>query len=198
MRTASTHRASEETDITVNVNVEGVGKAVVAVPSAFLKHMLEGFAKHGGFDLTITAKGDTHIDQHHTLEDLGMVLGSTFRKALGEKKGINRAGFFAFPMDEALGLVAIDLSGRPYLIFKADFKRQMIGDLESDSVREFFSGFSMGCGCNLTIIVPYGENDHHKLEALFKAFGKALQMACSTNERLKEYIPSTKGVLDSF
>lgn len=198
MRQAKIKRASKETAISIKLNIEGRGNSDITTPIPFFTHMLEAFAKHGVFDLKLLAKGDTHIDQHHTVEDIGLVLGKAFKDALGSKRGINRSGFFAFPMDESLGVVSIDLSGRPYLVFKVSFKRQKIGDLETDLIKEFFSGFSMGAGCNLAVFVPYGENDHHKAEAIFKAFGKALSMACSKNKRLKNLIPSTKGVLDTF
>jgi imidazoleglycerol-phosphate dehydratase len=160
--------------------------------------MLEIFSKHGLFDLEIKARGDISIDQHHTVEDLGMLLGKAFKESLGDKKGINRAGFFAFPMDDSLGIVAIDLSGRPYLVFKAKLNKEFIGDLDASCVKEFFSGFSMGAGCNIAVYVPYGENEHHKVESIFKAFGKAMKMACSKDKRIKGEIPTTKGILDSL
>ena len=160
--------------------------------------MLENFSKHGLFDIRIKAKGDLEIDQHHIIEDMGIMLGKDFNESIGDKKGINRSGFFAFPMDDSLGIVSVDFSGRPYLVFKADFKREKIGDLESDSIKEFFSGFSMGAGCNLAVYVPYGKNDNHKAEAIFKAFGKALMAACSKEKRLKNRLLTTKGMLDKL
>ena len=197
MRKTDLHRESLETNISINLVLEGKGDAQISTSIPFLDHMLTGFAKHGGFDLKISAKGDTQIDQHHLLEDLGMLLGKSFNNALGEKKGINRAGFFAFPMDESLSVVSVDFSGRPYLVYKTEFKRQFAGELDTDCVREFFSGFSMGAGCNVAVYVPYGENDHHKIESIFKSFAKAIKMAISIDERLKEYIPSSKGLLDN-
>ncbi|MFT4310922.1 MAG: imidazoleglycerol-phosphate dehydratase HisB [Candidatus Woesearchaeota archaeon] len=196
MRSAKIDRESLETNIKVDIMLEGEATGVCETTIPFLDHMLTGFTKHGGFTLHIKAMGDTYIDQHHLLEDLGMVLGKSFKKALGDKKGINRAGFFAFPMDDALSVVSVDFSGRPYLVYKASFKRQFAGELDTDCLREFFSGFSMGAGCNIAIYVPYGHNDHHKIESIFKSFAKALKMAISIDQRLKEYIPSSKGLLD--
>lgn len=196
MRESELKRKSLETDIEIKLNIDGTGSSKISTTIPFFDHMLTGFSKHGAFDLEVNATGDTEIDQHHLLEDLGMLLGKSFKDTLGDKKGINRAGFFAFPMDEALSIVSIDLSGRPYLVYKTDFKRQFAGDLDTDCLREFFSGFSMGCGCNVAIYVPYGENDHHKIEGIFKAFGKALRMAVDINPKLKEYVPSSKGLLD--
>ena len=196
MRKTDVQRESLETNITINLTLEGLGKSTISTTIPFLDHMLTGFTKHGGFDIEIIAKGDTEIDQHHLLEDLGMLLGKSFKNVIGEKKGINRAGFFAFPMDESLSVVSVDFSGRPYLVYKTEFKRQFAGDLDTDCLREFFSGFSMGAGCNIAIYVPYGENDHHKIESIFKSFAKALKMAVSIDERLKDYIPSSKGLLD--
>ena len=197
MRTAQVKRSSAETRIAVNLRIEGKGRSRIITPIPFLNHLLEAAVKHGAFDLKITAKGDTHIDQHHTVEDIGLVLGRAYKEALASKKGINRAGFFAFPMDDALGIVSLDFSGRPHLTFKTDFKREKIGDLESDTIKEFFAGFSRGASCNIAVYVPYGDNDHHKAESIFKAFGKSLAMACSINPRLKEFIPSTKNLLDN-
>jgi len=198
MRKVKLSRKSRETEIKISLKIDGSGKYKIKTPINFLTHMLEGFAKHGMFDLEISAKGDIDIDQHHTVEDLGMQLGQAFKNSLGNKKGINRAGFFAFPMDDSLGIVSVDLSGRPYLVFKTKFKKRTMGDLDSECVKEFFSGFSMGCGCNLAVYVPYGDNDHHKVEAVFKAFGKAMNSACSKNKKLKEIVLSTKGILDKL
>ncbi|MFW5746536.1 MAG: imidazoleglycerol-phosphate dehydratase HisB [Nanoarchaeota archaeon] len=196
MRKGREERTSEETEITINLLIEGKGEAQMQTPIQFLNHMLAGFTKHGLFNIEIHAKGDLEIDQHHTIEDLGIVLGKTFKKALHDMKGINRAGSFAFPMDESLGIVAVDISGRPHCVFKAKFQRRMCGDLDTDLVEDFFAGFSMGCNCNIAIYVPYGRNDHHKLEAIFKAFGKSMKMACEIQDRAKNVTPSTKGVID--
>jgi imidazoleglycerol-phosphate dehydratase len=196
MRVAKTERKTKETDISINLEIEGKGDRDIKTPIGFLNHMLEGFTKHGLFNLTIKAKGDLEIDQHHTVEDLGIVLGETFKKALGNMKGIARAGSFAFPMDESLGIVAVDISGRSYLVFKAKFQRRMCGDLDTDIVEDFFRGFSMGLGANIAVYVPYGRNDHHKLEAIFKALGKSMSIACTIQERAKDEIPSTKEFID--
>ena len=198
MRKSSVARISKETSMSVGLNIDGSGKYEISTPVNFLNHMLEGFTKHGVFNLKVEAKGDLEIDQHHTLEDLGILIGQACKKSLGDKKGINRSGFFSFPMDDSLGIVSIDLSGRPYSVFKVKFKRKIAGDLDLDCISEFFSGFSMGAGCNISVYVPYGENDHHKIEAIFKAFGKALAMACSKNKNLKNSLPTTKGILDKL
>ena len=198
MRKAELSRKSIETEIRLNLKIDGSGKYKIKTPINFLTHMLEGFAKHGMFDIELIAKGDVHVDQHHTVEDLGMQLGQAFKKGLGNKKGINRAGSFAFPMDESLGIVAVDLSGRPYLVFKTKFKNKTIGDLDSECLKEFFSGFAMGCGCNIAVYVPYWDNNHHKAESIFKAFGKAMKSACSEDKKLKGTVLTTKGILDKL
>jgi imidazoleglycerol-phosphate dehydratase len=195
MRKTAIARNSKETTVKVELNLDGSGKYNIRCPINFLNHMLEAFAKHGLFDLVVEASGDTEIDEHHTVEDIGIVLGESFKQCLGDMKGINRAGFFAFPMDESLGIVAVDFSGRPHLEFRMKMKKEKVGDLESDAIREFFAGFSSGARCNVAVYVPYGENDHHKTEAVFKAFGKALSMACSINRKMKGKIPSTKGII---
>ncbi len=159
--------------------------------------MLETFAKNGRFNLKMKAQGDMKVDQHHLIEDCGIVLGKTFKEALGEKKGINRAGYFVYPMDDSLAVVAIDLGGRPYLIFDdIEFKRRFCGDFDTDLLEEFFRAFSVNLAANIAIKMPYGRNDHHKIEAIFKAFGKAMKMACSTDKSAIEDIPSTKGVIE--
>ncbi|MFA6088264.1 MAG: imidazoleglycerol-phosphate dehydratase HisB [Candidatus Woesearchaeota archaeon] len=196
MRNSKITRNTKETQISLKLNIDGKGKYVISTPMNFLNHMLENFSKHGAFDLILNAKGDIHIDQHHTVEDIGIVIGQAFKNALGDKKGINRAGFFAFPMDDSLGIVAIDIGGRPAINFKAKFRRRYCGDFDSDILEEFFSGLSKGLSANISIYVPYGRDDHHKIESIFKAFGKALKMACSKDKRLKDYIPSTKGNID--
>ena len=198
MRRAKVSRKSNETEIVIDLNIDGSGKYVIKTPIDFFSHILEGFSKHGLFNLSVIAKGDTNVDQHHTVEDVGMLLGRAFKEALNDKKGINRTGFFSFPMDDSLGIVSIDFGGRPYLVFNAKFKRSMVGSLESEVIREFFSGFSMGAGCNVAVYVPYGKNDHHKVEAIFKAFGKSLKMACSKDKRLNDDIPTTKGIIDKL
>ena len=193
MRKAKIERKTKETDITVDLKIEGTGKYDIKNQIAFLTHLLENFAKHGLFDIKMKAKGDLEVDQHHLVEDCGIVLGEAFKKALGNKKGINRAGYFVYPMDEALAVVAVDISGRPYLQFETKFKRRLCGDLDTDLLEDFFQAFATGLGANVAVRMPFGRNDHHKLEAIFKAFGKAMKMACSKDKRAKESIPSTKG-----
>jgi len=158
--------------------------------------MLEAFAKFGLFDISVIAAGDLQVDQHHTIEDIGFVLGQTFSKALGNRKGINRAGYFILPMDESLCIAAADINGRPYLQYKASFRRRYCGGFDTDTLEDFFYGFGIGCAANIVICTPYGRSDHHKTEAIFKAFGKAMKMACSIDPRASEEIPSTKGVIE--
>ncbi len=197
MRTALVERKTKETDITVEINIDGSGKSSICSPIGFLNHMLEAFGKHGLFDLQIAAKGDTEVDQHHTVEDCGIVLGQAFKKALGDKKGINRAGYFVFPMDEALAVVAVDIAGRPYLQFDAEFKQRYCGELDTDLLEDFFYGFAVSLGGNIAVRMPYGRSDHHKIETVFKAFAKAMKMACSTDPRAIKDIPSTKGMIEN-
>lgn len=195
MRQADIHRKTKETDISIELNIDGTGNCSIDTPIGFFNHMLESFGKHGLFDLTIKASGDLHVDQHHLIEDCGIVLGQTFGKALGDKKGINRAGYFVYPMDEALAVVAVDIGGRPYLQFEAGFRRRFCGEYDADLTEDFFLGFAFNLGANVVVRMPYGRSDHHKLEAIFKAFAKAMKMACSTDPRAIEDIPSTKGVI---
>lgn len=194
-RKASLQRKTKETDIKIELNIDGKGKTDISTPIPFLNHLLENFAKHGVFDLKIKAKGDLEIDQHHTVEDIGICLGETFKKALGDKKGINRAGYFVFPLDEALSVVSLDISGRAFLNFDCEFENPKIGDLDSDLIKEFFWGFVRHLEATLHIRVLYGENDHHKSESIFKAFGKAMKMACSKDKRILKELPSTKGLI---
>ena len=197
MRIAIIKRKTKETDITVELNIDGKGKSSTDTPIGFFNHMLQAFSKHGLFDLSISAKGDLEVDQHHTVEDCGIVLGQAFKKALGDKKGINRAGYFVFPMDEALAVVAVDIAGRPYLQFDAKFKRRYCGELDTDLLEDFFNGFAVSVGANIAVRMPYGRSDHHKIEAVFKAFAKAMKMACSTDPRAIKDIPSTKGMIEN-
>ncbi len=194
-RRASFRRKTKETDIKIELNIDGKGKTNISTPIPFLNHLLENFGKHGLFDLKIRAKGDIEIDQHHTVEDIGICLGETFKKALGDKKGINRSGYFVFPLDESLSVVAIDISGRAFLDFKTKFKKEKIGDLDSDLIKEFFWGFVRHLEATLHIRVLSGENDHHKAESIFKAFGKAMKVACSKEKRILKELPSTKGLI---
>lgn len=196
MRKAKIERKTKETEIRIELKIEGKGNYDIENPIGFLTHSLENFAKHGLFDITMQAEGDLEVDQHHLVEDCGIVLGKAFKKALGDKKGINRAGYFVYPMDEALAVVAIDISGRPYLQFDAEFKRRFCGELDTDLLEDFFYGFATNVEANVVVRMPYGRNDHHKIEAIFKAFGKAMKMACEIDKRAEEDIPSTKGIID--
>jgi imidazoleglycerol-phosphate dehydratase len=197
MRKAKIERKTKETEITLDLKIEGSGKYDIKNPIGFLTHVIETFAKHGLFDIKMKAKGDLEVDQHHLLEDCGIVLGQAFKKALGDKKGINRAGYFVYPMDEALAVVAIDISGRPYLQFDVKFKRRFCGDLDTDLLEDFFQAFATGLAANVVVRMPFGRNDHHKIEAIFKAFGKAMKTACSKDKKAKENIPSTKGIIEN-
>lgn len=194
MRTAKVTRKTAETEISVELALEGRGKAEIETGIGFFDHMLQNFARHGLFDLKISAKGDLHVDSHHTVEDTGITLGMAFKEAVGDMKGIKRAGFFFFPMDEALSLVSCDISGRPYLYFEYEFKIPRLGNFETELVREFFHGFVRGLGCTLHIDVIRGYNTHHIIESIFKGFGKAVKEAVEILPGLDE-IPSTKGVI---
>lgn len=195
MRKSIVERKTKETDIILELNIDGSGVSKIKTGINFLDHMLELFSKHGLFDLNLTAKGDLKVDQHHTVEDVGIALGDAFKKALGDKKGINRAGYFVMPMDESLAIFSIDIGGRPYLKFDVEFKNLKIGDLDSELVHDFFEGFANNIGANVHAILQYGRTDHHRCEAVFKSFGRSLAMACSKNPRAKGSIPSTKGIL---
>ena len=157
--------------------------------------MLDLVARHGGFDLAVTATGDLDVDQHHTVEDLGIALGEAIGKALGDRKGINRAGYFVMPMDETLAVAAVDLSGRPYAVVDLKVKTRLVGDLQTELVHDFFEGFAMGARANVHMNVMYGRSNHHKIEAVFKAFGRALRVACAKDKRMAQMLPSTKGLL---
>ena len=194
-RTASLHRTTTETDIRIRLNLDGQGKYSVSTGIRFLDHMLELFARHGGFDLGLEARGDLDVDQHHTVEDVGIALGETLLKALGTKKGINRAGYFVMPMDETLALASVDLSGRPYLVLQAPIRARLVGDLQSELVEDFFQGFATSAKANVHLKIFYGRSSHHAIEALFKALARALRYACSHDARLKDQLPSTKGLL---
>ncbi len=193
-RKAQVKRDTKETQIVVRLELDGTGKSSPDTGIGFFDHMLDGFARHGLFDLDVVCHGDTQVDCHHSIEDTGIVLGSAIREAVGDKKGIRRYGYFMLPMDEALVLCALDLSGRPYLVFDAPFAHGRCGDMDTQMAREFFYAVSYSAGMNLHIKVLYGENDHHIMEAMFKAFGKALDMAVSLDERIAGVL-STKGVL---
>lgn len=194
-RRSSIKRKTKETDISVVVNIDGAGVSQIKTPIGFFDHMLEAFAKHGLFDIQLEAKGDIEIDQHHLVEDCGIVIGQAFKGALGDKKGINRAGFFVYPMDEALAVVAVDIGGRSHLQYDVTFKRRLCGELDTDVLHDFFDAFAANLGANIVVRMAYGRSDHHKIEAVFKAFGKAMKMACSTDPRMLDDIPSTKGII---
>src|SRR5512141_1405309 len=194
-RKASVERITKETQIRGSLAIEGRGTYEISTGVRFFDHMLELFAKHGGFDLKLEAKGDLDIDQHHTVEDVGIALGQLFAKALGDRKGINRAGYFVLPMDETLAVVAVDLGGRPALAYKDLVKTVLVGDLQTELVEDFFDGFVNHAGANLHAKVLYGRSNHHKIEAIFKCFARAMRYACSKDARLKKQLPSTKGLL---
>ena len=193
-RTAELSRKTKETDICVILNLDGNGNASVDTGIGFFDHMLEGFSKHGFFDLECKVKGDLHVDGHHTVEDTGIVLGNAIKTAVGDKKGIKRYGYFILPMDDALALCAVDLCGRPYLNFECEFPVERVGYLDTELVREFFYAVSYSAGMNLHIKMLAGSNAHHMIEAMFKAFAKALDMAVSEEPRTTEVL-STKGSL---
>lgn len=188
-------RKTNETEIIIALNIDGAGKRVIDTPVGFLNHMLDLFSKQGLFDLDIKAKGDMFIDEHHTVEDIGIVLGQAFNEAIGDKKGINRYGFFILPMDETLVTVAIDFAGRYAFTFDCDFNWEKIGDLSTELIYDFWDGFAQNAKVNLYIKVENGRNDHHKAEAIFKAVAKAVRMACEIDKRASQEVPSTKGVL---
>lgn len=195
MRRATIERITKETQITGKLVIEGHGKYDISTGIRFLDHMLELFAKHGGFDLTIKAKGDLDIDQHHTVEDVGIVIGQLFAKALGTRKGINRAGYFVLPMDETLCVSAVDLGGRPALVYSDLIKVRVLGDLQTELIEDFFGGFVNHALANVHVKVMYGRSNHHKIESVFKCFARAMRYACSTDAQLKKQLPSTKGLL---
>ena len=193
-RTATVERNTKETKIRVTLELDGTGMGHLDTGIGFFDHLLEGFTRHGLFDLTAKCQGDIQVDSHHSIEDMGIVLGSAIREALGDKKGIVRYGSCMLPMDETLAMCAIDLSGRPYLVFDAPFKGAMVGTMDTQMAREFFYAVSYAAGMNLHLKVLYGENDHHMMEALFKAFAKALDAATRFDPRITDVL-STKGSL---
>ena len=195
MRRGVIDRQTTETSISITLALDGRGKYDVRTGIRFLDHMLELFTRHGGFDLRLRAAGDLDVDQHHTVEDIGIALGEAVAAALGSRRGINRAGYFVMPMDESIGVVAIDLSGRAHAVIDTRVRTQKVGDLQADLLTDFFEGFARGARANVHLKVLYGRSDHHKVEALFKAFGRALRMACSRDRRLSRVMPSTKGLL---
>jgi imidazoleglycerol-phosphate dehydratase len=188
-------RITTETQIALALNIDGTGVYKVDTGIRFLDHMLELFTRHGGFDLALVCRGDLDVDQHHTVEDVGIALGEAFDRALGDKKGILRAGYFLMPMDETLGIAAVDLSGRAACVVDTKVRVRLVGDLQSELVFDFFEGFARGARANVHLKTMYGRSNHHKIEALFKAFARALRVACSKDQRLAEMLPSTKGLL---
>jgi imidazoleglycerol-phosphate dehydratase len=195
MRRASLHRVTTETDIRMAVNLDGRGRADVSTGIRFLDHMLELVARHGALDLAITAKGDLDVDQHHTVEDLGIALGEAVRQALGSKRGILRAGYFLMPMDETLASAAIDFSGRAHCVCHWRFAARRVGDLQTELVEDFFRGFAQAAAANVHLKLIYGRSSHHQVEALFKAFARALRFAATRDRQLQRVLPSTKGLL---
>ena len=188
-------RRTTETQIQLAIGLEGRGRYEVRTGIRFLDHMLELFARHGAFDLKIACTGDLDVDQHHTVEDLGIALGEAIAQALGDRRGINRAGYFVMPMDETLAVAAIDLGGRPHVAVDLKLKVKQVGDLQAELVHDFFEGFSIGARANVHVKVFYGRSSHHHVEAVFKAFARALRVACSKDKQLKAMLPSTKGLM---
>src|SRR4029079_5620150 len=195
MRQATIKRVTTETQIALKLSIDGKGRYDVRTGIRFLDHMLELFARHGAFDLKLRASGDLDVDQHHTVEDIGIALGEAIAKALGNRRGINRAGYFVMPMDEALAVAAIDLSGRIHTVVDLRLKVQQVGDLQAELVTDFFEGVAQGGRANVHLKVLYGRSSHHHVEAVFKAFARALRVACARDRRLARMLPSTKGLL---
>jgi imidazoleglycerol-phosphate dehydratase len=194
-RTAKIHRKTNETDIKLRLNLDGHGKARVATGIRFFDHMLELVARHGAFDLEVNARGDLDVDQHHTVEDVGIALGEAVTKALGTKRGILRAGYFLMPMDETLAASAVDLGGRPFCVVNAKIASPRVGDFQTELADDFFQGFAQAARANVHLRVLYGRSSHHQVEAMFKAFARALRFAVARDKRLRRVLPSTKGLL---
>jgi imidazoleglycerol-phosphate dehydratase len=195
MRSASVSRRTAETDVSVSLTLDGTGKAAIATGVGFLDRMLELFARHGLFDLEVKVEGDLHVDQHHTTEDTGIAVGQAFLKALGDKKGIARYADLHLPMDETLSRVALDISGRPFLVFKAEFPAEKIGAFDTELVREWFQAFAINAGVTLHVETLYGDNSHHVAESCFKGLARALRRAIEIDPREGDRVPSTKGAL---
>jgi imidazoleglycerol-phosphate dehydratase len=194
-RTAKIHRKTAETDIRLQLNLDGRGKSRIATGIRFFDHMLDLVARHGAFDLEIDAKGDLDVDQHHTVEDVGITLGEAVSQALGNKKGILRAGYFLMPMDETLAAAAVDLSGRPYCVVNVEIKADRVGDFQAELLEDFFNGFASAARANVHLRCLYGRSSHHQIEVIFKAFARALRFAVARDKRLKNVLPSTKELL---
>jgi imidazoleglycerol-phosphate dehydratase len=195
VRRAVIDRRTKETHISVRLGLEGQGRYAIRTGIRFLDHMLELVARHGAFDLRIEADGDLDVDQHHTVEDLGIAFGQAVSKAVGTRRGINRAGYFVMPMDETLAVAAIDLGGRPHAVVDLKLRVARVGDLQTELVHDFFDGFALGARANVHVKVLYGRSSHHHVEAVFKAFARALRVACAKDKRLARMLPSTKGLL---
>jgi imidazoleglycerol-phosphate dehydratase len=195
LRLAVVDRRTSETRVRVRLQIDGRGRYRVATGIRFLDHMLELVARHGGFDLSIDARGDLDVDAHHTVEDVGIALGDAFSRALKSRRGINRAGCFVMPMDETLAVAAIDVSGRPFAVVNLNLAVTRVGDLPAELVQDFFEGFASAVRGSVHLNVMYGRSSHHQIEAVFKAFARALRMACATDRRLRGVLPSTKGLL---
>ncbi len=196
IRKGAVVRDTNETRIAIALTIEGKGLYKISTGIRFFDHMLELFARHGAFDLELTCKGDLDVDQHHTVEDVGIALGEAFGKALGDKRGILRAGYFIMPMDETLAIAAVDLSGRAAFAVETKVRTRLVGDLQSELVTDFFEGFARGARANVHVKTMYGRSNHHKIEAIFKAFARALRVAFSRDKQLGEMLPSTKGLLE--
>ena len=194
-RIANIHRKTNETDIRVRLNLDGRGKARISTGVRFFDHMLELFARHGAFDLELIARGDLDVDQHHTVEDTGIALGEALQRALGSKRGILRAGYFLMPMDETLAAAAVDLGGRPCCVVRAKIIAQRVGDFQIELLEDFFQGFAQAARANVHLRALYGRSSHHQVEAIFKAFARALRFAASRDKRLRRVLPSTKGLM---
>jgi imidazoleglycerol-phosphate dehydratase len=195
VRRATVNRITTETAISLRLALDGKGRYAVRTGIRFLDHMLELFARHGGFDLKVDATGDLDVDQHHTVEDLGIALGEAVSTALGNRRGINRAGYFVMPMDETLAVAAIDLGGRVHTVVDLKLTVRTVGDLQAELVTDFFEGFAQGARANVHVKVLYGRSSHHHVEAVFKAFARALRVACARDRRMARMLPSTKGLL---
>ena len=194
-RKSIVERNTAETRIAIKLTIEGSGKYIISTGIRFFDHMLELFTRHGAFDLELKCLGDLDVDQHHTVEDVGIALGEAFDRALGEKRGILRAGYFLMPMDETLAVAAVDLSGRAAFAVEIKLRTRLVGDLQTELVTDFFEGFARGARANVHVKIMYGRSNHHKIEAIFKAFARALRVACSKDKQLGEMLPSTKGLL---
>jgi imidazoleglycerol-phosphate dehydratase len=195
MRKASLHRATKETDIRVKLNLDGRGKSQISTGIRFFDHMLEQIARHGGLDLQLTARGDLDVDQHHTVEDVGIALGEAVKSALGSKRGILRAGYFLMPMDDCLATAALDFSGRAFCVCKFKISAERVGDFQTELMEDFFRAFAHAAAANVHLRLVYGRSSHHQVESIFKSFAKALRFAVTKDKQLRRVLPSTKGLL---